>query len=236
MTPARRGGGNYITGGPPFREVGGCVIMPPGRGGSWAGAQHPRCLRRSNRVHVHLSYPKKENDKMGFGKDGKGVIIREFRSQALGALAGTSGIIIGTKLNILERFRMLKSEVVATIVAMTTAEGAGLGLYLVSGDLSLAEFEASVELTTGPLGPNDSVPAAIAERWSMVAGVMNQPVAGAGENQILNEHGGGLMSINPRWTFARTKSWNWIVYNHGTTLTTGATVKLFAKDFGVWVT
>lgn len=172
---------------------------------------------------------------MGFGKDGKGAIIREFRSQALGALAGSAGIIIGTKLNILERFRMLKTEVVATIVAQTGNEGIGVGLYLVSGDLTLAEFEESIELTSGPLGPNDSVQAAIAERWSMLAGVTIEGET-AIEQQLIGEGGSPLMTLVPRWTFARTKSWNWIAYNHGTALTTGSTIKLFAKDFGVWVT
>ncbi len=52
---------------------------------------------------------------MGFGKDGLGVIIIEARLQAIGTLAQNTGILIGTKLATLERFRMLKSQIVATL-------------------------------------------------------------------------------------------------------------------------
>ncbi len=38
-----------------------------------------------------------------------------------------------------------------------------------------------------------------------------------------------------RWTFSRTKSWNFFVYNLGAAITTGATVIIKAKSFGVWV-
>ncbi len=172
---------------------------------------------------------------MGFGKDGKGVIIREFRTQALGALAGTTGILVGSKIATLERFRILKSEIVAVMVAATSDEGNGLALYLVDGTFTLAEFEAAMELVAGPVGPNEPEDAEIAERFILWAGGISLP-PGNLENMFVNEKNGPRMSINPRWTFARTKSWNWIVYNHGTTLTSGATVKLYAKNFGVWVT
>ncbi len=171
---------------------------------------------------------------MGFGKDGKGVIIREVKSQALGTLASSTGIIIGSPLGILERFRMLKSEIIASFVAITGNEGVGLALYLVDGDISLVEFEQSLE-TDGPLGPNDSVQEAIADRFSVLAGVYKMDET-ATEGVFANEHNGGMLVIKPRWTFSRTKSWNWIVYNHGTSLTTGSSVKLKCKNFGVWVT
>ncbi len=169
---------------------------------------------------------------MGFGKDGKGVIIRETRSVALGTLDVSTGIIVGTNIDILERFRMLKAQIVATLTGLTSGEGEGLALYLVSGDLTLAEFEASIELT-GPVGPNDSVVAAIADRWSMWCG--GTTTSGGAEQVFVNPEGGPLLEVIPRWTFARTKSWNWIVYNHGVQLTTGSTVFLKCKDFGVWV-
>ena len=100
---------------------------------------------------------------MGFGKDGKGVIIAETRSQMLGTLAIATGIFIGTKLVTLERFRMLKAEFAATYIVMTGIEAAGLALYLVDGDLSLAEAQAAIG-ADGPLGPNDLINADIAMR------------------------------------------------------------------------
>ncbi len=53
---------------------------------------------------------------MGFGKDKKGSILMESRSQALGALAADAGILIGTKLALTEDFRMLKSNVHAMVM------------------------------------------------------------------------------------------------------------------------
>ncbi len=172
---------------------------------------------------------------MGFGKDGKGVIIAESRSATLGTLGGSTGVFIGTKLAILERFRMLKSEVSLTVTNVTGDEAVGLGLYLVDGDLTLAEAEQAIE-TQGPLGPNDTVLAAQAmrsvfrvdEETFMAAA---DPVATGASNTALL-----IGKINPRWTYSRTKSWEWMVYNRGSALTTGSTAIIHAKNFGVWVT
>ncbi len=172
---------------------------------------------------------------MGFGKDGKGVIITEQRSASLGTQSGDSAALIGTKLVTLERFRMLKSQVTATIIASTGTEAARLTLYLADGDLTTAEIEEALE-AQGPLGPNDNVlseqamrPVFRVDGHFEVSGA--DPIAtGAVNTAIL------VGSVNPRWTFARTKSWNWVIFNTGSALTTGATVKILAKDFGVWVT
>ncbi len=172
---------------------------------------------------------------MGFGKDGKGVIITETRTNALGTLGGSTGIFVGTKLATLERFRMLKSEVSLTVTDVTGDEANGLSLYLVDGDLSLAEAEAAIE-NNGPLGPNDTVSADVAMRPVFrVEGQVDMAGADPIATGAVNT---GLLQgkINPRWTFARTKSWNWMVYNKGSGLTTGSTAVIHAKDFGVWVT
>ncbi len=170
---------------------------------------------------------------MGFGKDGKGVIIRESRTQAVGTLANSTGLLIGTKLATLERFRMLKSEVMATFTGVTQGEGSGMWLLLADGDLSLTEIEEAIE-GIGPLGPNDAVLAAVAERFVLVFGATDSEVATT--MVFHNEMGGHLMSKNPRWTFSRTKSWNWVLYNQGVAPTTGITVNIKVKSFGVWVT
>ncbi len=170
---------------------------------------------------------------MGFGKDGKGVIIIESRPQALGALGAGGGILIGTKLATLERFRMLKSEMWATITGLTSGEGTGLILGLADGDLTLAEIEGAIE-TDGPLGPNDITGENIAMRPVWKIGAVDRET---GTEAIFeNEHGGHMLIVKPRWTFARTKSWNWFVYNLGASLTTGGTVNIRGKHFGVWVT
>ncbi len=173
---------------------------------------------------------------MSFGKDNMGVIINEKRSVSLGTLGADTGLIIGTKLAILERFRMLKSEVIATVIGMTGSELGSLALYLVDGDYSLAEFEAVIE-ANGPLGPNDKVEDAIQERFVKFVGMTNGVINANGESLNLRGEGNQpQMVVIPRWTFARTKSWNWIAYNYGDAPTTGATLKIQTKCFGVWVT
>ncbi len=169
---------------------------------------------------------------MGFGKDNKGVILRESRSQALGTLASDTALFIGTKLSMLERFRMLKTEIMASITGLTSTEGTALLFGLCDGDLSISELEQAIE-GNGPLGPNDIIPMNIAERPTWWLGAIDRET---GQEAIFeNEMGGHLLVLKPRWTFARTKSWNFFVYNFGVVLTTGATIQFRGKHFGVWV-
>ncbi len=175
------------------------------------------------------------NDKMGFGKDGKGVIISESREQTLGTLAANTGLIIGTKLAIVTRFRMLKSEVTLNLVATTSGEAGGLQLYLADGDLTLVEFEAAIE-QQGPLGANDIASAEKALRPTWIVGGMFDRSASVDGTPFHGINGGPLMEAKPRWTFGIGKSWNWIIFNHGLALTTGSTAKVKAKNYGVWVT
>ncbi len=170
---------------------------------------------------------------MGFGKDGKGVIIRESRSQALGGLANNVAIAIGTKLATLERYRMIKLELWASMIGLTGGEGDALIIGIADGDLSIAEIEAAIE-SNGPLGPNDAIQAPIAERLVILLGGIDHEIGT--EALFHNNEGGFMMSKTIRWTFARTKSWEFFVYNLGTTLTSGSTVQIRAKSFGVWVT
>lgn len=171
--------------------------------------------------------------KMGFGKDGKGSIVREFRTQALGALASNAGILIGTKLGLLERFRVLKYELWAALTGLTSGEGTGLIIGIADGDFTLVEIEGALE-SNGPLGPNDTVIAAAVERFVILLGAVDRET---GTEAIFeNNTGGHMMEKNLRWTFSRTKSWNLFVYNLGAALTTGATVDIRGKAFGVWVT
>ncbi len=171
---------------------------------------------------------------MGFGKDGKGVIMRESRQQAIGTLAAQTALIIGTNLPTLERYRMIKAELIASITQVATGELGSVYIGLADGDYTVAEIEAAIE-ASGPLGPNDQIAEELSERFVMILGhtpsnAGNTPLA------FVNETGGGVMKETIRWTFARTKSWNWFVYNFGEAPTTGSTVQIRVKSFGVWVT
>ncbi len=173
---------------------------------------------------------------MGFGKDGKGVIIQEGRSQALLTLASSTGLVIGTKLANTTAFRMLKVEGQAIVTAITPGEGIGMELWLVDGDLTLAEFEESIEFN-GPLNKNDIVGADTVMRPAFYAGSFDGGVADT--TLVLRDKKSNAPGfvLNPRWTFNEdSKGWNWIIYNStGSNLSTGATVRIHIRDFGVWV-
>ncbi len=173
---------------------------------------------------------------MGFGKDGQGAIVMENRSQSLGTLAANTGIFIGTKLAITEDFRMLKSVVHCLIDNLTSFEGFGLCLYLVDGDLTLAEAEAKIDGTNGPLSSHDRVGSEVVERFVKLCGAMSAD-GGDVDHPIDDMNTGApIVVVKPRWTFGEASSWNWLLYNRaGSALTTGATVKINAENFGVWI-
>ncbi len=176
---------------------------------------------------------------MGFGKDNKGVMLREsVAGAALGALAQNAGVLISGP-TLIEDFRMLKAEIAAVVVALQASEGIGLQLYLVQQDLSLAEAEACIE-TEGPVGPSDRTAMETAERFVRYIGAID-PATGisATEKQMVDGYTGApLMVAKPRWTFPNVStevSWNWMIFNLGATLTTGATLQLKATHYGVWL-
>ncbi len=173
---------------------------------------------------------------MGFGKDGRGAIVIEAREQALGTLASNTGLLIGTDVAITEDFRMLKTEISAVVHTNTLGELGSLELYLVEGKLSLAEAEAAIE-SEGPLSRHDPTKEAIAERPVFRVGA--GPVGGGTtpkEFHIADVMTGGPVCVaKPRWTWGETSSWSWMVYNRGAAPTTGASVNINAKSFGVWL-
>ncbi len=171
---------------------------------------------------------------MGFGKDGKGVIIREQRSQALASLVIDDASGIGTKLAITDDFRMLKTRVQASVTGLTAGEGVGLQLGIADGDLSNEEIDA-VLAAEGPVDANDILGNQTSMRPVWIIGSINPAVADTAAT-FVGDDGSPMIEFKPRWTFGSTTSWNWFVYNRGSgTLTTGATIKINAKSFGVWI-
>ncbi len=175
---------------------------------------------------------------MGFGKDGKGAIIKERTQVTLGALASGDFAQADSLVLLDMDFRSLKSDVTAVVRGITASEGNGMILYMVQGILTAAEAEASIE-QNGPIRMGERIEEEVAERWVRRLGI-TQGVATGTERVFLNEAGGGLLSLKPRWTFRRGRTateggWNWGVYNAGETITTGAVVDLIATHYGVWV-
>ncbi len=169
---------------------------------------------------------------MGFGKDGKGAIVYENRSQVLGTLGVDTTIIIGTKLAITKDFRMLKNEAYCVINGLNAADGEFV-FGMAHGDLTVGEIDEALELN-GPLNRYDDVSVKISMRPVFRLGATQ----GVGDDatEVLDKVSGAPMCISkPRWTFGETTSWNYWIRNVGATnLITGAIAKVEAKSFGVW--
>lgn len=171
---------------------------------------------------------------MGFGKDGKGAMTREHRSQALGTLGNATAILIGTKLALTDDFRLLKANVLAHIVGLTAGEGNGLFFGLADGDLSLSEIKTVIE-NGQALDANDVEGNNRAQRPVWLLSQFDGGVADVA-GSFKGEGGAPMLVVKPRWSFSATKSWNWFVYNRsGGALQTGATVFLNTTCFGVWI-
>ncbi len=171
---------------------------------------------------------------MGFGKDGKGVIITEQRSQAISTLAAQTALLIGTKLAMEEDFRILKSHVHCNLEGLDAGEGFRLLLGLADGNLNVAQIAEAI-IANGPLNPNETPERERAMRPVFIIGASeNNGLADGVFRDIVS---GAPMCIQKnRWTFQDGDSWNWFIYNQSASaMTTGATALLVAKNFGVWV-
>lgn len=172
---------------------------------------------------------------MGFGKDGKGVIIREIASITVGNLAArtvvkaAAGVTLQTT-----KFRILKTEYLITQTGSFGADGDSVFIGICDGELSASEIEECLE-ANGPNDRNDRVPEERAERPVWLLAHYKDPVdAGAGFPQPANN--GLPMEHTPRWTFTPTEGWSYFAYNPLLgALTSGATFSIYAKHFGVWV-
>ncbi len=175
---------------------------------------------------------------MGFGKDGKGVIVKEQTSITLGALSVGAAALVNSGVALDEDLRILKSEFTCVINGLTASEGNGLALYMTQGELDAALVEANIELS-GPVSPGDRSGIEVAERWVRKVG-MTRGNEVSTEHVLTNESGGPLLHWTPRWTFRRRRTsteggWNWAIYNDGASLTTGATARITGTHYGVWV-
>ncbi len=176
---------------------------------------------------------------MGFGKDGKGAIVKEQTTVTLVALAGQD-LVQGNSNVLLDMdFRILRSDITAVITGMTSLEGVGLILYMAQGILTAAETEANIE-NNGPVRLGEKVEEELASRWVRRVGITTGPTVNETERVFKNKYGGALLDLEPRWTFRRGRTaaeggWNWAIYNDGITITTGAICRILATHYGVWV-
>ncbi len=170
---------------------------------------------------------------MGFGKDGKGAIVRQNLSLPLLTLASGDALKFPA-LTMGEDFRILKSEIYAHVATLTAGEGQGLLFGIANGELTNAEIAAAL-VTNGPTDINDRSLQESAERnvKLLSSGIL---IDSAGiQRHLLGAEGGPMIVSKHRWTYSNPEGWSWFIFNDGPTLTTGATARMVATNFGMWV-
>ncbi len=171
---------------------------------------------------------------MGFGKDGKGIILREVATITIGALAAgavvkhTGGVVLQTT-----SFRILKTEYFAVMTTAFQGEFDQVLLGMANGALTTTEIAACIT-ADGPDDRNDPDKEEAMRAVWLLAHLREQGDSANAINEALNNN--MLMDVSLRWTFTPTEGWDWFVFNPlGGAITTGAVVSIVVKHFGVWV-
>ncbi len=101
------------------------------------------------------------------------------------------------------------------------------------GGMTAAEIEQAIETTVDDSNDIPDVEFANRMIWPLEALVVQSDTTnGASAGSVTTVRG----EFNPRWTMPNPDGWTWWAYNFGTAnLTTGGTVSITAKYFGVWV-
>lgn len=170
---------------------------------------------------------------MGFGKDGKGTILRETQDIVLGALGAQSAVKSSAQLAITDDFRLLKTEYFVALSAFFQAVGDEVIIGIADNELTVAEIAACIN-ADGPLDRNDRVPEELSHRavW-----LLTQVKGTSTTVPDVPGNDGKAFECKLRWTFCNPEGWTWFAYNPlGLALTTGGQFKIVAKHYGVWVT
>ncbi len=162
------------------------------------------------------------------------VIIKETQSLALGGLAAAAAIaVVGPAIT--DDYRIIKTEVHASVEGLASGQGNNLVLGLANSDLTAAEIAESL-VTDGPVNASDRDKAEEAGRFTRMLSGSAQMDDGGSIRHFPNEHGGPIIEKTIRWTFSKGVGWDWFIFNNdGSALTTGATLRLVATHYGVWV-
>jgi len=168
---------------------------------------------------------------MGFGKDGKGVILRETNIITLSTLGAAAAIKAASNIGLQEDFRLIKTEFFVFQTAMTADEYVIIGIS--DTELSAAEVAQSYNVD-GPVDRNDNLANEQSHRPVWPICIITE--GGTGSDSDLP--GGGLpIEKTIRWTFSDTEGFTFHAFNPGTAaLTTGGVIHITAKHYGVWVT
>lgn len=167
---------------------------------------------------------------MGFGKDGKGQILRENGAIALSTLGDATVIKSGSSLALTEDFRIVKSEIFVSRINAGAAGEGPLLFGIASDELTVTEIKEALE-ADGPLDPEDRLKE---ERATRPVWVLCQFGGNNGVDEVPNN--GMAVEKTMRWTFSSQSGWVFFAYNRsGASLTGSSQVVYDAKHFGVWV-
>ncbi len=170
---------------------------------------------------------------MGFGKDGKGALIRESTSLDLGTLGAVTAIKADAALVIGDDFRLLKSEIMATLERDLGGTDEAVLIGIADNELSVAEI-AECLVANGPIDRNDNLANERAMRPVWIIGQFR----GVGAVETIHM-GLPIIHKGKPWTFSNPEGWTFFAFNPtGAALadTNTPEVKLFATHYGVWVT
>lgn len=164
---------------------------------------------------------------LGFGKDGKGVIIRERREITVTSLGARTAIFAGTTLIPLTGgFRMIKIE--GSVFWRNPTAGEMFVIGIASLDLTVQQIEDGLE-NNGPAQRGD-----IDEEVNSM-----RPIYTLGHLQAQTETGHLSFDFEKtiRWTFNEGIGYAMFAYNPNTVAVSGngSTVHVLSKAFGVWV-
>ncbi len=168
---------------------------------------------------------------MGFGKDGRGVILWDNTIFDLNALAGKD-VVIATGRHgagtMKTGFRLIRIDWwIGWEAQLNITAGGPFLVGLAHGDYTSAEIEAAIEAVV--LGRDDTTEIELSNRIVFPLGVIAPadavaPIVISGSTVI-------------RWTFPDPAGWQFWAYNISSTSVASATIilNLLAKEFGVWV-
>ncbi len=172
---------------------------------------------------------------LGFGKDGKGVIITDSDNITLSTLSSNTVLKQAGVLAFTDRFRLIKATAIVTLKGITAGDGPLL-VGLASNSLTAAEIAEAIS-ANGPLSRQavTETEAAMCPVWLL--GVF-QSLGNAVELLQATESGSpGYVEKTIRWTFGVDSSpgYTWFAQNRsGSALQTGGTIVIESKMFGVW--
>lgn len=166
---------------------------------------------------------------MGFGKDGKGVIMHERAVITLGALAGATAIKSDAQLSFDEDFRLIKTEYWVSFEGITVTE---IPIVIGIADNELTVAEIAETLGAAPTDRNDW--STVEESLRPVFPMNTVPVSNVASGSVAE---GQMLEKTFRWTFSNDEGFTWFAFNDtGAQLTTGGIIRIRAKHYGVWVT